>query len=122
MEEVITVVLYFHRLKKQVDLQVPINISATGFVIGVNEAYNLGIDINDLSKCYLRSENPIALLKGERTLKDFNLNYILAISDNIGEAYLLRAQIYEAMWDIEKSQSNKKLAVDKREILNKFGI
>ena len=70
MEEVITVVLYFHRLKKQVDLQVPINISATE---GVNEAYNLGIDINDLSKCYLRSENPIALLKGERTLKDFNL-------------------------------------------------
>ena len=36
MEEVITVVLYFHRLKKQVDLQVPINISATEFVIGVN--------------------------------------------------------------------------------------
>lgn len=122
MEEVITVVLYFHRLKKQVDLQVPINISATEFVIGVNEAYNLGIDINDLSKCYLRSENPIALLKGERTLKDFNLNYILAISDNIGEAYLLRAQIYEAMGDIEKSQSDKKLAVDKSEILNKFGI
>ena len=122
MEEVITVVLYFHRLKKQVDLQVPINISATEFVIGVNEAYNLGIDINDLSKCYQRSENPIALLKGERTLKDFNLNYILAISDNIGEAYLLRAQIYEAMGDIEKSQSDKKLAVDKSEILNKFGI
>ena len=49
-------------------------------------------------------------------------NYILAISDNIGEAYLLRAQIYEAMGDIEKSQSDKKLAVDKSEILNKFGI
>lgn len=49
-------------------------------------------------------------------------NYILAISDNIGEAYLLRAQIYEAMGYIEKSQSDKKLAVDKSEILNKFGI
>lgn len=83
MEEVITVVLYFHRLKKQVDLQVPINISATEFVIGVNEAYNLGIDINDLSKCYLRSENPIALLKGERTLKDFNLKDFNLINGSI---------------------------------------
>lgn len=71
--EVITIVLYFHRLRKQVDLQVPVNITATEFVIGINKAYNLGINIEDLSKCYLRSENPIALLKGDKTLKEFNL-------------------------------------------------
>ena len=71
--EVITIVLYFHRLRKQVDLQVPVNITATEFVIGINKAYNLGINIEDLSKCYLRSENPIALLKGDKPLKEFNL-------------------------------------------------
>ena len=71
--EVITVVLYFHKLRKQVDLQVPVNITATEFVIGKNKAYNLGINVDDLSKCYLRSENPIALLKGDKTLKEFNL-------------------------------------------------
>ncbi|MDY2736068.1 EsaB/YukD family protein [Intestinibacter sp.] len=71
--EVITVVLYFHKLRKQVDLQVPVNITATEFVIGINKAYNLGINVEDLSKCYLRSENPIALLKGDKTLKEFNL-------------------------------------------------
>ena len=71
--EVITVVLYFHKLRKQVDLQVPVNITATEFVIGINKAYNLGINVDDLSKCYLRSENPIALLKGDKTLKEFNL-------------------------------------------------
>lgn len=71
--EVITIVLYFHRLRKQVDLQVPVNITATEFVIGINKAYNLGINVDDLSKCYLRSENPIALLKGDKTLKEFNL-------------------------------------------------
>ena len=43
--EVITIVLYFHRLRKQVDLQVPVNITATEFVIGINKAYNLGINI-----------------------------------------------------------------------------
>ena len=71
--EVITVVLYFHKIRKQVDLQVPVNITATEFVIGINKAYNLGINVDDLSKCYLRSENPIALLKGDKTLKEFNL-------------------------------------------------
>lgn len=71
--EVITVVLYFYKLRKQVDLQVPVNITATEFIIGINKAYNLGINVDDLSKCYLRSENPIALLKGDKTLKEFNL-------------------------------------------------
>ena len=32
--------MYFHKLRKQVDLQVPVNITATEFVIGINKAYN----------------------------------------------------------------------------------
>ena len=31
------------------------------------------MDTSDLSRCFLRTENPIALLKGNRTLEEFGL-------------------------------------------------
>ncbi|MBU5337330.1 tetratricopeptide repeat protein [Intestinibacter bartlettii] len=49
-------------------------------------------------------------------------NYLLAISDNIGEAYLLRSQIYEAMGEVEKSQKDREIAIQKSATLSRFGI
>ena len=69
----ITIVLYFHVDKKKIDVSVPDNISANELVIGLNEAYKLEIDTEDLSKCFLRAENPIALLKGNKKLSEYGL-------------------------------------------------
>ena len=54
-------------------MDIPINMTANELVIALNEAYKLDIDTNDLNKCYLQAENPIALLRGNRTLEEFGL-------------------------------------------------
>jgi uncharacterized ubiquitin-like protein YukD len=50
-----------------------LNITANELVIGLNKAFKLGIDVTDIKQCYLRTENPIALVKGNKTLADFKL-------------------------------------------------
>lgn len=56
-----------------VDLEVPLDISANDLVNGLNIAYDLGIDTSNIKNCYLKADNPIALLKGNKTLADFGL-------------------------------------------------
>ncbi len=55
------------------DVRVPLEISANELVISLNSAYDLGIDTQDYRQCYLRCERPIALLRGERSLRDFGV-------------------------------------------------
>lgn len=57
----------------EVDVETPLDITANEFVIAINSAYDLGIDITDIKQCYLKVENPIALLKGNRKLSDFGV-------------------------------------------------
>lgn len=73
MDENITIIINFISINKRIDVQVPIWITANEFVVGLNEAYNLGIDISNYSKCYLKSENPIAFIRGNKKLKEFGL-------------------------------------------------
>ena len=49
-----SVVVIFKNVEKNinVDLEVPLYITARELVIGLNEAYELDIDINDIKKCY----------------------------------------------------------------------
>lgn len=56
-----------------VDLDIPLNISAYELTQALNSAYHLGIDISDIKKCYLKSDNPIALLRGSQSLKEFGI-------------------------------------------------
>lgn len=60
--------------KRKIDIEVPLNITVTELVIGLNNAYKLGIDITDTRKCFLKSENPIALLKGNKTLFQYGIH------------------------------------------------
>lgn len=61
------------RKKKEVDLDISISISANELVLALNEAYELGIDTSDIKKCYLQAENPIALLRGNKSIGEFGL-------------------------------------------------
>lgn len=56
-----------------VDLEIPLDISANDLVIALNSAYDLGIDTSDVKNCYLKAENPIALLKGNKLLSDYGI-------------------------------------------------
>lgn len=57
-----------------VDIEVPLDITATELVVGLNSAYKLNIDTSDMKSCYLKAENPIAFLKGNRTLAQYGIH------------------------------------------------
>lgn len=70
-----TAIIVFNISKRNftVDLEVPLDISANDLVNALNTAYELGIDTSDIKNCYLKVENPITLLKGNKTLAEFGL-------------------------------------------------
>jgi len=70
-----TAIIVFNIIKRNftVDLEIPLDISANDLVNALNTAYELGIDTSDIKNCYLKAENPIALLKGNKTLAEFGL-------------------------------------------------
>lgn len=70
-----TAIVIFHIIKRNlsVDLEIPLNITANELVLALNTAYELGIDTSDIKNCYLKAENPIALLKGNKTLADYGI-------------------------------------------------
>ena len=68
------VVIFKMKKKKQVvDLEIPLHISANELVLALNTAYDLGIDVSDVKNCYLQTEEPIALLRGNKTLAEFGV-------------------------------------------------
>ncbi len=62
------------------DLEIPLDISANDLVIALNSAYDLGIDTSDVKNCYLKAENPIALLKGNKLLSDYGIRNATVIN------------------------------------------
>ena len=70
-----TAIIVFNIIKRNftVDLEVPLDISANELVVALNTAYELGIDTADIKNCYLKAENPIALLKGNKSLSEFGI-------------------------------------------------
>ena len=70
-----TAVIIFNIIQREfsADLEVPLEITANELVLALNTAYDLGIDTTDIKNCYLKSESPIALLRGNKTLKEFGI-------------------------------------------------
>ena len=66
-------VIVKHKSGTREDLTVPLNISAWDLAFALNEIYHLGMDPNDMSTCFLSAENPPALLKGSKKLKNYLL-------------------------------------------------
>ena len=73
MENKAIVIFRMFKRNAEVDLEVPLDITANDLVVALNTAYELGIDTNNVKNCYLKAENPIALLKGNKLLSDFGV-------------------------------------------------
>lgn len=69
----IVVLIINHRNGTEVDVEVPLDITANEFIVAVNESFDLKMDTDNLFRCYLRAENPIALIKGDKLIRDFGL-------------------------------------------------
>lgn len=70
-----TAIVIFKMVKKAVtvDLEIPLSISANDLVEALNAAFDLNIDLSNTRNSFLKSENPIALLKGKKTLAEFGI-------------------------------------------------
>lgn len=73
MENKAIVIFRIHKSNLETDLEIPLDITANDLVNALNSAYELGIDTSDMKHCYLKAENPIALLKGNRMLSEFGV-------------------------------------------------
>lgn len=74
MKKETAVVRFFIKKRKfSIDLEIPLFISANDLVLALNSAYDLGIDTSDIKNCYLKSEYPIALLKGNKNLAEYGI-------------------------------------------------
>lgn len=70
-------IIIFHNVKRNetFDIEVPLDIGANELVLALNQGLELGIDVKDISRRYLRSVNPIALLKGNKTLAEYGIHH-----------------------------------------------
>lgn len=70
MDKKVIVIFVNVKQNTSVDIEVPVDISARDLIRALNEAYSLNINTDDITKCHLQMENPIALLRGNRILSD----------------------------------------------------
>lgn len=59
--------------KQNVELEIPINITANDLIIALNEAFDLKMDVDNIFGCYLIAENPIAFLHGNKELSEYGI-------------------------------------------------
>jgi uncharacterized ubiquitin-like protein YukD len=60
--------------KDQHDLEIPLDITASELICALSKAYSLGVPAESLAECYLKSDNPIALIRGGKTLYAFGVH------------------------------------------------
>lgn len=73
MEETAIVEFKNYNDGSKTEIEVPLNITANDLALALNEAFHLGMDIEDIFSCYLAAEDPIAFLRGNKTLKEFGI-------------------------------------------------
>ena len=69
----IVVVLNIPRINKSFDIDIPIDITINELIIGLNEALYMGMNSEQIAQSYIKCENPIALLKGNKTIEECGL-------------------------------------------------
>jgi uncharacterized ubiquitin-like protein YukD len=73
MKERVVIVFDMNNSREKYDLDVPMDITANDLIIALNETFSLGINVSKIQSCYLKANNPIVLLKGNRTLREFGV-------------------------------------------------
>ncbi len=72
-KETVTAVFNMTKRNTVKDIEIPLYITANELVVALNEAYDLKIDTSNVKNCYLKTEKPIALLRGNKTLAEFGV-------------------------------------------------
>ena len=75
MEEKLIMVFHWVSKNQEFDIEVPDSLTANELVMALKSASQLGIDEKNITQCYLKATNPIALLKGNKTLRAYGLRH-----------------------------------------------
>ncbi len=59
--------------KQNIELEIPVSITANDLIIALNEAFDLKMDVDNIFCCYLVAENPIAFLHGNKKLSEYGI-------------------------------------------------
>ncbi len=62
-----------HRTGKEMDIEIPLDITANELILGLNEGLGLNMATDTIFQCSLSAENPIVLIRGTRTLAELGL-------------------------------------------------
>lgn len=73
-KKTIIILVCDHRNLTETDVEIPVNITANELIVAINESFHLDMDTDNLYKCFLSAENPIALVKGDKTIEEFGLH------------------------------------------------
>ncbi len=73
MKDRAVILLHLIKSGKTFDVDVPLDITASDLLVGISEAYGLDLAADDASQRYLKAENPIALLHGNKTLGEYGI-------------------------------------------------
>lgn len=73
MDEKVIIKFYMVNRNTAVDLEIPTDISTIDLLRALNNVYSLGIDTSDIKQCYIKMENPIALMRGNKLLSNYNI-------------------------------------------------
>ncbi len=70
-----SIIVQFERVNTDIkfDIEIPKELTANELVKALNIGLSLGIDMDDVSQCYLIAENPLSLLRGETTIEEYGL-------------------------------------------------
>jgi hypothetical protein len=73
MDTKVIVDFYNDVTKQTTEIEIPLDITANDLSLALNEAYGLGMDTDNIFSCYLTAENPIAFLRGNKTLSELGV-------------------------------------------------
>ncbi len=69
----VIVILKIESINKIIDIEVPLDITVNELIISIKNIYKLDMDIENIGELFIRCENPIGLLKGNRLLSECNI-------------------------------------------------
>lgn len=74
MKKTAVVQVRFGKSHIERDIEIPLDISVNDLIRGLNTAYDLKIDVDDIRNCYIKMENPIALMRGNKLLYEYGMH------------------------------------------------
>ncbi len=73
MSEKVIVTFMSYKKKIKADIEVPTDITTIELLKALNYAYDLGVDTSDIKQCFIKMENPIALMRGNKLVSEYNI-------------------------------------------------